>query len=357
MYARRNHRLTQIMQLPMQDRTRAVYAFLQGATPFCSPAGRVERQSPWNPFDGLPDNLQATFRRAPLHALLVPKSYIAQEEAMSPFPHWMAAVTQAFSQWIESWVARDYLAFRERSRMVSAQSRATVRGTMVRGPDGQSEPWLQVFADHPAIGNIMGWPCEVLPVLHEPLCSLPLLAVATVLDVGALWLYDHQDPRVNSAVTERRSMDVLVGSKQLEQIQGDDAQGRVTEALFSLPEGDDNVAADARHTLTALGLATVAEAGSGGQRLVLASTRGPGLAGVDVIRYRTGLWVGASDERLTQPQGGAVAPAAGEPADDVERAADIQPGVHVERSETEPAPLCHCTSASGCVALPRGGVL
>ena len=84
---------------------------------------------------------------------------------MCLFPHWMAAVAQAFSRWIESWVAHDYPALRERSRMVSAQSWATVRGTMVRGPDGQSEPWLQVFADHPAVGSIMGWPREVLPVL------------------------------------------------------------------------------------------------------------------------------------------------------------------------------------------------
>ena len=32
--------------------------------------------------------------------------------------------------------------FREWSRVVSAQSWAMVRGTMVRGPDGQSDPWL-----------------------------------------------------------------------------------------------------------------------------------------------------------------------------------------------------------------------
>ena len=41
-YARRNHQLTQIMRLPMQDRRRAVYAFLRGDTPFCPPAGRVQ---------------------------------------------------------------------------------------------------------------------------------------------------------------------------------------------------------------------------------------------------------------------------------------------------------------------------
>ena len=104
-YARRNHPLTQIMQLPMQDRSRAVYAFLRGDTPFCPPAGRVRLHPPWNPFDGLPNNLQATFQRAPLHALLVPRSYIAHEEAMSSFPDWMAAVAQAFSQWIGSRMA------------------------------------------------------------------------------------------------------------------------------------------------------------------------------------------------------------------------------------------------------------
>ena len=121
-YARRNHRLTQIFQLPLQDRRRAVYAFLRGGTPFCPPAGRIQRRPPWNPFDGLHSDLQATFQRAPLHALLVPPSYIANEEAMSLFPHWMAAVAQAFSQWIGSWVAQDIPAFREWSRVVSAQS-------------------------------------------------------------------------------------------------------------------------------------------------------------------------------------------------------------------------------------------
>ena len=100
----------------------------------------------------------------------------------------MAAVAQAFSQWIESSMVWDYPAFRDRSSMVSAQSWAAVRGTMVRGPDGQSEPWLQVFADHPADGNIMGWPREVLPVLRQPLCNLPVVALATMHDVGAMWL-------------------------------------------------------------------------------------------------------------------------------------------------------------------------
>ena len=107
---------------------------------------------------------------------------------MSSFPHWMAAVAQTFSQWISSWMTQDYPAFQERSRMVSAQSWATVRGTMVRGPDGQNDPWLQVCAGHPIVGNIMGWPREVLPVLQQPLCNLPVLVVAAVLDVGALWL-------------------------------------------------------------------------------------------------------------------------------------------------------------------------
>ena len=53
--------------------------------------------------------------------------------------------------------------------------------------------------------------------------------------------------------------------------------------MFSLPEGDDHVATDASHTLDTLGLAAVIEARAGGQRLVLASARGPGQDGVDVI--------------------------------------------------------------------------
>ena len=140
-----------------------------------------------------------------------------------------------------------------------------------------------MFADHPAVGNILGWPREVLPFLQQSLCNLPVLAVAAMLDMGALWLYARQLRRVIPAETGQRSMAVLAGSKQLARIKGDDAQGHVTEALFSLPEGDDNVAADARHTIDALGLKAVVEAQSGGQRMVLASARGPGLAGVDVI--------------------------------------------------------------------------
>ena len=282
-YARRNHRLTQIMQPPMQDRRRAIYVLLRGDTPLCPLAGRNQRCPPWNPFAGLPGDLRATFQRVPLHALLVPRSCIAHEEAMSLFPHWMAAVAQAFSQWIGSWVARDITAFREWTRVVLAQSWALVRGTMVRSPDGQSEPWLQVYANHPAMGNVMRCPLEVLPDLQQPLCSLPILAVAVVLDVGTFWLYDRQLRRAIPAVTERRSMAVLVGSKQLARVQGDDAQGHVTEAMFSLPEGDNHVAADSRHTLDTLGLAAVIEARAGGQPLVLASGRGPGQDRVDVI--------------------------------------------------------------------------
>ena len=130
---------------------------------------------------------------------------------------------------------------------------------MVRGSDGQGEPWLQVLANHPAVGNIMGWPRAVLPVLQRALCSLPILAVATMLDVGALWLDDRQLRRIIPVAEGQRSMAVLVGSKQLARIQGDDAPGRITEVLLSLPERDDNVAADARHTLDALGLETVGQ--------------------------------------------------------------------------------------------------
>ena len=53
--------------------------------------------------------------------------------------------------------------------------------------------------------------------------------------------------------------------------------------MLSLPEGDDNVATHARHTLDALDLGPVVEAQSGGQRLVIASARSPGPAKMDVI--------------------------------------------------------------------------
>ena len=58
-YARRNHRLTRIMQLPPGDRRKATYAFLRGDTPFCPPAGRVRQLPPWN----LSMASRAVFRR------------------------------------------------------------------------------------------------------------------------------------------------------------------------------------------------------------------------------------------------------------------------------------------------------
>ena len=192
-------------------------------------------------------------------------------------------MAQAFSQWIGSWVARDIPAFRKWSSVVSAQLWATVRGTLMRAPDGQNDSWLQVYTNHPAVGSVMGWPRGELPVFQQPLCGLPIPAVAVVLDVGTLWLSDWQLRRAIPAVTGRQSMAVLVGSKQLARVQGDDAQGHVTEAMFSLPEGDKHVAADPQHTLDTLGLEAVIEARAGGQRLVLASGRGPGRDGVDVI--------------------------------------------------------------------------
>ena len=78
-------------------------------------------------------------------------------------------------------------------------------------------------------------------------------------------------------------MAVLVGSKQLAGMQGNKAQGNVTVVMFSLPEEDDQVRANAHHTLDTLGLTAVVEAPAGGQRLLLASARGQRLNGVDVI--------------------------------------------------------------------------
>ena len=89
-YARRNHRLTKIMQLPPGDWRKATYAFVQGDTPFCPPSRRVRQLPPWNPFDGLPSSLQAAFQRAPLHTLLVSRSYITHNKAMSTLPQWIA---------------------------------------------------------------------------------------------------------------------------------------------------------------------------------------------------------------------------------------------------------------------------
>ena len=148
-------------------------------------------------------------------------------------------------------MAQDFATFRARSREVSAQSRATIRGTMVRNPDGHDEPWLKVVVGHPVVGSVMGWPGDILPVFQQPLCSLPVLAVATVLGMGELWLYDRQLRRVIPVAQGQRCMAVLVGSKHLARLQGDDAPSCVTAVLLSLPDEDDNVST--KPTLDAAG--------------------------------------------------------------------------------------------------------
>ena len=56
----------------------------------------------------------------------------------------------------------------------------------------------------------MGWPSDVLPVFQQPLCHLPVLAVAAVLGMRELWLYDRQLRRVVPVAEEQRCMSVLV---------------------------------------------------------------------------------------------------------------------------------------------------
>ena len=215
-YARRNHRLARILQLPPGDRRKATYVFLCGDTPFCPPAGGAASVEP---FGQPPGRSPTAFQRAPLHALLVSRLYVTHGEAMSTFPHWMAAAVQAFSAWLEYWVAQDFATFRARPREVSTPLWTTIRGTMVRNSDGHDEPWLKVFVGHPAVGSVMGWPGDVLPVFQRPLCSLPVLAVATVLGMGKRWLYDRRLRRVIPVATGQRCMAVLVGSKQVKLIQ------------------------------------------------------------------------------------------------------------------------------------------
>ena len=118
---------------------------------------------------------------------------------------------------------------------------AAICGTMVRDSHGRDEPWLKVVVSIPAVGSIVGWPREVLPVLQQPLCSLPVLAVATVLDVGELWLYDRQLRRVVPVAEGQRCMAVPVGSKHLARTQGDAVPGCILEVSLSLLDGHDNL--------------------------------------------------------------------------------------------------------------------
>ena len=139
---------------------------------------------------------------------------------MSTFPQWMATAAQAFSAWIESWVAQYFATFRARFREVSVQSCATIRGAMVRNPEGHNQPWLKVFVARPAVGSITRSPGDVLLVFQRPLCSLPVMAVATGLGMGELWLHYRRRRRVVPVAEGQRCMAVLathgVGTHSIE---------------------------------------------------------------------------------------------------------------------------------------------
>ena len=64
----------------------------------------------------------------------------------------------------------------------------------------------------------MRWPREVLPVFQQPLCSLPVLGLATEFDVAELWLYNRQLRRIVPVAEGQRCMAVVVGSKQVARI-------------------------------------------------------------------------------------------------------------------------------------------
>ena len=156
-------------------------------------------------------------------------------------------------------MTRDFASFRARSREVSAQSWATIRGTMVRDSDGHYEPWLKVFVGLGGVGNVMDRQCGVLPVFQQPLCSLENLRVAIALDIGELWLYDRRLRRVIPVPGWQGCPAVLVGPKQLAPVHGDDASGRVAAVLLSLPDGDGKAWAEACLTLDPLHVQPVVE--------------------------------------------------------------------------------------------------
>ena len=67
--------------------------------------------------------------------------------------------------------------------------------------------------------------------------------------------------------------------------------------------------------------------------------------------------MGARDKQRAKPQGGVMAPAAGEPLGDVERTANSRPGVHTGRGEAEPASWCRYARAGRRANSPPGGML
>ena len=99
----------------------------------------------------------------------------------------MAFAALAFSAWLESWMSRDYSTFRARPREVSAQSWATIRGTMVRDSDGIDALWLKVYVGHPAVGCVMGWAGSVLQVFQQPLYMLPTPAIYAIYAPYRSW--------------------------------------------------------------------------------------------------------------------------------------------------------------------------
>ena len=260
-----------------------MYAFLRGDTPFCPPVGKVRQQPLWNPYGGLPGNLQPTFQRAPLHALLVSRSYITYEEAMSSFPHWMR-------RWHRPLANGSNLGW---SKIILRSGSTPVWCPHSPGPR-YVVPWYEALT----VGVNLGSTCSQTIRRLEKSWAGPVKYCRSSINRCATSQLLRWPPGLmwgrcgcmtgSCGGSFQRQQDsgpwpYWWGPSNLHGSRGDDAQGHVTEVLLSPLEGGDNVAADARHTLGALGLGAFVEARSGEQCMVIASARGPGLAGVDVI--------------------------------------------------------------------------
>ena len=133
---------------------------------------------------------------------------------------------------------------------------------------------------------------------------------------------------------------------------GEDALSCITEVLLLLPDGDDNVAADAYHTLDTLDLGPVAEAPSGGARIGdRIGLESQTSRGKRHPRDSSGVWMEAPSGGQTQFLGSAVARATPVPLERVARTAGFHPGVHVGPRAAVPTQQCHRSCTGGCASL------
>ena len=160
-HASSKHRFARIMNPPPGDLHRVSTPSPRVDALFCAPICRTGQLPPRKPLDGLPADRHVAFQCVPWRTFgitvidCVPRSHAPVPQVDGRYIVGLRCMLGVLDIPAPSVHARSFGhpgLFRVRSKDVSAQSWATVRGTMARDLDGNETPCLKIYVSHSAVG-------------------------------------------------------------------------------------------------------------------------------------------------------------------------------------------------------------